>query len=170
MTFYVRATFKFYWSKTCKNSARSQIHIQDKWWKSLIKIAKRRFLSVWTCAVKHLIWCVHSLLRLKAARPPLIICQVSKKGGFELHRMAEHLGPSSSVWNPRADKQIKCGTAGEDRRESFKQISPHVEARGLPNVFMSRTPKKNTQTSVRQIFFYLPAQFNVWVCFFKYLF
>lgn len=43
------------------------------------KITKRRFLSVWTCAVKQLIWCVRSLLRLKAARPPLIICQVSKK-------------------------------------------------------------------------------------------
>lgn len=44
--------------------------------------------------------------------------------------MVEHLGPSQSVRNPRADKQIKCGTAGEDRRESFKQISAHVEARG----------------------------------------
>lgn len=130
--------------KSCKNSFQSQILSQDEWWNNLIKTAKRRFLSVWTCAVKHLIWCVHSLLRLKAARPPLIICQVSKKGGFELHRMAEHLGPSSSVWNPRADKQIKCGTAGEDRRESFKQISAHVEARGSQVFSCPGPPNQHT--------------------------
>lgn len=76
------------------------------------------------------------------------------EGGFELHRMAEHLGPSSSTWNPRADKQIKCGTAGEDRRESFKQISTHVEARGLTNVCMCQTlqRKKTVQTSVWDTF------------------
>lgn len=116
--------------RPAKTLLKAKNYSRDEWWNiSLIKIATRRFLSVWTCAVKHLVWCVHSLLRLKAARPPLIIWQVSKKkrGGFELHRMAEHLGPSSSVWNPRADKQIKCGTVGEDRRESFKQISAHVE-------------------------------------------
>lgn len=43
-----------------------------------------------------------------------------KKGGFELHRMAEHLGPSSSVWNPRAEEQIKCGTAGEEQEGKFQ--------------------------------------------------
>lgn len=86
---------------------------------------------------------------LKAAKPPLIICHVSKKRRiWAIRRMAEHLGPWSSVWNPRADKQIKCGTAGEDRRETFKQISAHVEARGGAGL-----PKINTQTS----FFFLHA-------------
>lgn len=74
------------------------------------------------------------------------LASVKNKGGFELHRMAEHPGPSSSAWNPRADKQIKCGTAGKNRRESFKQISAHVEAWGLPNIFMSWTAKLQTQT------------------------
>lgn len=151
------------WGRPAKT--QSQMHSQDEWWNSLIKIAKRRFWSVWTCAVKHLIWCVHSLLRLRAARPPLIICQVSKKkGGFELHRMAEHLGPSSSVWNPRADKQIKCGTAGEDRRESFKQISAHVEARGALQRFHVPDPQKGThRLLLERFFFFHPAHVRVCV-------
>lgn len=42
---------------------------------------------------------------------------------------------------PRADKQIKCGTAGEDRRESFKQISTHVEAREGSSCFHAQDPQ-----------------------------
>lgn len=136
------------------------------------KTAKRRFLSARTCAVKHLCRCVLARCSVsRRPRPPLIICQVSKKKKKKKEDLSctawlSTSDPRRLVWNRRADKQIKCGTAGEDRRESFKQISAHVEARGCvcvcrggaPEPFSCpRTPKKETHTLLLEGFFFFPA-------------
>lgn len=74
-----------------------------------------------------------------------------KKGGFELHRMAEHLGPSSFVWNPRADKQIKCGTAGEEQEGKFQTnicTCGRSRAGGSQTFSCPGPPKWTHQTSV----------------------
>lgn len=143
--------FSFYWTRVakeyhCKNSVPSQSYSQDEWWTSLIKIAIRRFLSVWTCAVKHLIWCVHTLLRLKAARPPLIICQVSKKKKKRWTRAAPHgwaprtlvvyMKPESrqadKMWNSWRGQEGKfqtnihtCGISGAPKH--FHVLDPQTE-------------------------------------------
>lgn len=90
-----------------------------------------------------------------------------KKGGFELHRMAEHLGPSSSVWNPRAEEQIKCGTAGEEQEGKFQtNICTCGGSRvggGFQTFSCPGPPKWTHQTSVPLFphFFFKSAQAHV---------
>lgn len=144
------------------------------------KTAKRRFLSARTCAVKHLCRCVLARCSVsRRPRPPLIICQVSKKkkkkGGFELHRMAEHLGPSSSCVKPESRQADKMWNSWRGQEGKFQtnirtcggsRVCVCVSGGGSWTVFMSPDPqKRNTHTSVGGIFFFPSLNNSMWVCF-----
>lgn len=143
MTVYVTVPILFYWTnvtKTCKSPAQSQILRQDERWEQPYKkTPKMRFIFFYLCDLLSILFRVRSLAapsqggqtsvnnlpcaKKKKKENPHTHTQHShsqKKGGFELHRMAEHLGPSSSAWNPRAEEQIKCGTAGEEQEGKFQ--------------------------------------------------
>lgn len=170
MTVYVTVPILFYWTnvtKTCKSPAQSQMLRQDERWEQPYKknTQKEIFFFFYLCVLLNILFRMRSLAapsqgsqtsvnnlpcakKKKKENPHTHTQHSQKKGGFELHRMAEHLGPSSSVWNPRAEEQIKCGTAGEEQEGKFQtNICTCGGSRvggGLPNVFMSWTPKMNT--------------------------
>lgn len=148
------------------------------------KTPKRRFFFFYLCVLLNILFRMRSLAapsqgsqtsvnnlpcakKKKKENPHTHTQHSQKKGGFELHRMAEHLGPSSSVWNPRAEEQIKCGTAGEEQEGKFQtNICTCGGSRvggGLPNVFMSWTPKMNTPDFCSPVptFFFKSAQAHV---------
>lgn len=140
------------------------------------KTAKRRFLSARTCAVKHLSRCVLARCSVsRRPRPPLIICQVSKKkkkkGGFELHRMAEHLGPSSSCVKPESRQADKMWNSWRGQEGKFQtnirtcggsRVCVCVSG-GAPEPFSCpRTPKKETHILLLEGFFFSqPEQLHV---------
>lgn len=144
------------------------------------KTAKRRFLSARTCAVKHLSRCVLARCSVsRRPRPPLIICQVSKKkkkkGGFELHRMAERLGPSSSCVKPESRQADKMWNSWWGQEGKFQtnirtcggsRVCVCVCRGGFLNRFHVPGPPKKKHTYFCWRDFFFPSLNNsMWVCF-----